>query len=209
VDFQLDFFGKRIGTFGLLLATGIFSFSGCMFGRKMPEKAVAQINPVEQQSMQVASRFSPVRLPAVPSTPPYAETPNNNESHEFASPLVPAVFPVAQEIKTEALKAPSTVHHLKEDSFESEVLRSDVPVLVDFYAEWCGPCKALAPTLDALAAETPQAKIVKINIDESPNLAARYGIKSVPSLLVFKNGAVYAKERGVPSKSRIKAMIDL
>jgi thioredoxin 1 len=209
VNIQVDFFRKQIGTIGLLLATGIFSFSGCMFGRKMPEKAVAQINPVKQLSIRDESRFSPVRLPAVPNTLPYAVTADNDESHKFASPLVPTVIPVAQEIKTVVLKTSPTVHHLKEDSFESEVLRSDVPVLVDFYAAWCGPCKALAPTLDALAAEVPQAKIVKINIDESPNLAVRYGVKSVPSLLAFKNGEVYAKERGVPSRSRIKAMLDL
>jgi thioredoxin 1 len=89
------------------------------------------------------------------------------------------------------------------------VLASDVPVLVDFYADWCGPCKALAPTLDQLAAENPQVRVVKVDIDESPELAARYGVRSVPRLMVFKGGQVAAQQSGVASKSRLTAMLGL
>ena len=84
-----------------------------------------------------------------------------------------------------------------------------MPVLVDFYARWCGPCKALAPTLDELAAESPQAKIVKVDIEESPELAARYGVHSVPNLLVFQGGRLTARQSGAASKGRLRAMLGL
>jgi thioredoxin 1 len=101
------------------------------------------------------------------------------------------------------------VLHASVATFERHVLRADVPVLVDFYASWCGPCKALAPTLESLAAENPGARVVKVNIDDSPQLAARYGVKSVPSLLVFRGGQVVAQQAGATSKARLKAMLDL
>jgi len=105
--------------------------------------------------------------------------------------------------------AAQTVLRADETTFEQQVLRSDVPVLVDFYASWCGPCKRLAPTLEEVAAESLQARVVKVDVDESPELAARYGVRSVPSLLVFRNGQVVAKEKGAVSKSRLIAMLDL
>ena len=101
------------------------------------------------------------------------------------------------------------VLHVDTASFDEQVLRSDVPVLVDFYASWCGPCSRLAPTLEALAAESPGARVVKVNVDDSPELAARYDIHSMPSLLVFMNGRVMARQKGVVSKSQLKAMLDL
>jgi len=105
--------------------------------------------------------------------------------------------------------SPRIVLHVDETTFDRQVLRSDEPVLVDFYATWCGPCKRLAPTLDELAAESPGARVVKVNIDDSPELADRYGVHSIPNILVFKNGRVVAKEKGVVSKSRLKSMLDL
>lgn len=104
-------------------------------------------------------------------------------------------------------QAKSKVQHANETNFDSLVLKSDVPVLVDFYADWCGPCQRLAPTLEELAGETPEARIVKVNVEDSPNLAAQYGIDSIPSLKVFKHGAVTEQLVGLANKNQLKSMI--
>ena len=101
----------------------------------------------------------------------------------------------------------SQVLHANEATFESIVLKSDVPVLVDFFADWCGPCRSLGPTLVELAEETPDAKIVKVNVDDSPNLAAEYGVDAIPCLKVFKNGAVTRQFVGLACKSQLKSII--
>lgn len=78
---------------------------------------------------------------------------------------------------------------VSESQFADEVLGADVPVLVDFWAEWCGPCKAIAPVLDEISSEMAgKVKIVKVNVDENPNVAAQYGIRSIPTMILFKNG---------------------
>jgi thioredoxin 1 len=100
-----------------------------------------------------------------------------------------------------------TVQHIGTHDFEQQVLNSNVPVLVDFYADWCGPCKKLSPTLDRIASETPGAKVVKVNIDESPRIASKYGVSSVPTVMVFKNGAAVARNRGLASQSKLMQML--
>ena len=88
-------------------------------------------------------------------------------------------------------KAPNAVLHTDEAGFDPVVIKSDLPVLVDFWATWCGPCRAIAPHLDTLAPKFEgKAKIVKVDIDQNPAVAARFGVRSIPTLLMFKNGEV-------------------
>ena len=117
--------------------------------------------------------------------------------------------PVADTSRPEKRPAEPTILHVSEDTFERQVLRTDVPVLVDFYASWCGPCKKLTPILEQVAQENPQARVVKVNVDENLKLAERYNIKSLPSVLVFKGGRVVAKQQGVVAKKRLNAMLAL
>ena len=94
-------------------------------------------------------------------------------------------------------------------NFEEEVLKSETPVLVDYWAEWCGPCKAIAPVLDDLAPEyVGKVKIVKMNMDENPNTPPKYGIRQIPTLMIFKNGAVEATKLGAMSKSQLIEFLD-
>ena len=97
---------------------------------------------------------------------------------------------------------------LTEENFEKEILQSDKPVLVDFWAPWCGPCKMLGPVIEELAQElSGRAKVAKVNVDEQAKLAAEYGIVSIPTLIVFKNGKVTNKSVGVQAKDDIEAML--
>lgn len=99
--------------------------------------------------------------------------------------------------------------HVTDDSFESDVLKSSEPVLIDYWAEWCGPCKMIAPVLDEIATEyTGRLKVVKLNIDDNPNTPPRYGIRGIPTLMLFKNGEVEATKVGAVSKSQLVAFID-
>ncbi len=101
------------------------------------------------------------------------------------------------------------VIHLTDDSFEAEVLKSDIPVLVDFWAEWCGPCKMIAPILDELATEyAGKIKIAKLNIDENQATAPQYDVRGIPTLILVKNGSVEAQQVGAVSKSQLAAFID-
>lgn len=102
-----------------------------------------------------------------------------------------------------------TTIEINETNFENEVLRSKQPVLVDFWADWCGPCKMLAPVLDEIAVEQAgRVKVAKINVDSNPGLAARFGIQSIPSLLYFVSGEVLDQTVGVLSKRAIVAKLE-
>lgn len=98
---------------------------------------------------------------------------------------------------------------LADDTFEQEVIKSDVPVLVDYWAEWCGPCKMIAPLLEEIAGEYKgKVKIAKLNIDDNPGIPPSYGIRGIPTLMLFKNGEVEATKVGAVSKSQLTAFID-
>ena len=100
-----------------------------------------------------------------------------------------------------------SVLHITKENFEQEVLKSDKPVLLDFWASWCGPCRMLAPILDELAAENPDIKVGKINTDEQMELAAQFNVMSIPALFVVKNGEVTNRSVGVQPKENLLAML--
>ena len=101
------------------------------------------------------------------------------------------------------------IHYVTDDTFEAEVLQSQQPVLVDYWAEWCGPCKMIAPILDEIAKDyTGKLKVAKVNIDDNQATPAKFGIRGIPTLMLFKNGNVEATKVGALSKSQLTAFID-
>jgi len=101
------------------------------------------------------------------------------------------------------------IKHVSDSSFEADVLQSDQPVLVDFWAEWCGPCKAIAPTLDELAnTYDGKLRIAKINVDDNRTVPAKFGIRGIPTLMVFKNGQLAATKVGAMTKAQLSQFID-
>ena len=99
------------------------------------------------------------------------------------------------------------VLHINKENFENEVLHSEKTVLVDFWATWCGPCKMLAPILDEVAQDRPDIKVCKIDVDEQPELASRYGIMSIPTLMVVKDGKIVSQSTGARPKAQILNML--
>ena len=101
------------------------------------------------------------------------------------------------------------IHYVTDDTFEAEVLQSQQPVLVDYWAEWCGPCKMIAPILDEIAKDyAGKLKVTKVNIDDNQATPAKFGIRGIPTLMIFKNGNVEATKVGALSKSQLAAFID-
>ena len=97
---------------------------------------------------------------------------------------------------------------INEDNFEKEVLESEKTVLIDFFADWCGPCKMLSPIIEQFAKENEKVKVVKINVDELPDLAVKYGVRSIPTLVVIKNGEEVNRSDGLIDKSEILELVN-
>lgn len=109
----------------------------------------------------------------------------------------------------EANDVSNRIIHVTDETFEEEVLKAGEPVLVDYWADWCGPCKMIAPILDEIAEEySGRLKVAKLNIDENPNTPPRYGIRGIPTLMLFKNGNVEATKVGALSKSQLVSFLD-
>jgi thioredoxin 1 len=102
-----------------------------------------------------------------------------------------------------------TIKQVSVDSFDADVLKSDAPVLVDYWAEWCGPCKMIAPILDEVSKDyADKLQVVKVNVDDNQEIAAKYGIRGIPTLMLFRNGAVVDTKVGALSKSQLTAFLD-
>ena len=109
-------------------------------------------------------------------------------------------------MKTAVLKNTITV---TDDDFENEVIKSDIPVLVDFWAEWCGPCKIIGPTIDSLADDYQgKVKVAKLNVDDHPQAASRFGVRSIPTLIVFKDGEAKQSVIGVKPKGQLAEIVE-
>ena len=100
-----------------------------------------------------------------------------------------------------------SIQSIKEDSFEDEVVNSPTPVLIDFWAEWCGPCKQLSPILEEISNEMSEVVFAKHNIDEQPNMPVKYGVRGIPTMLIFKNGELKGTKVGATTKSNIVSWI--
>lgn len=100
-----------------------------------------------------------------------------------------------------------SVIKVNKDNFDAEVLASEQTVLVDFYADWCGPCRMVSPIVDQIAEEHPEYKVVKVNVDDDSDLAIRFGIMTIPSLFVFKGGQIASQSVGAKTKAQILAML--
>jgi thioredoxin 1 len=175
---------------GILFVAGLST--GCGSSLRGPNQLI---------SPSLLSARKTTAHPAAPAMAAQAATPA--PASPIAAPQVVAATHATADL------VPGRVEHADAKNFETLVLDSNVPVLVDFYATWCGPCKKLAPTLDELAGELQTARIVKVNIGDNPDLARTYKVRSVPALLVFDEGEVVARRDGLASKASIRKLLGM
>jgi len=115
----------------------------------------------------------------------------------------------AQVLRAETPMSSELIKHITDDSFSTDVLQSDKPVLVDYWAEWCGPCKAIAPVLDEVSkAYDGKLQVAKMNVDENRDIPAKFGIRGIPTLMLFKNGELAATKVGALNKAQLTAFLD-
>jgi thioredoxin 1 len=137
--------------------------------------------------------------------------PQNTSRVKLNSPMVSKEMRPMTQSNTLAKEMDSAqrakVEHVDASDFKDKVLASDLPVLVDFYADWCAPCRILTPVLDQVARDTPGAKVVKVNIDHSPQLARKYHVTAVPTMIVFKNGVPVAHRSGLADKGALQKLL--
>ncbi len=136
-----------------------------------------------------------------------ASCPTTPACAEDASPEKETAAGSAAAGVTDMSQPKPRVLHADRTSFASLVLESERPVLVDFYADWCGPCRRLAPVLEELAEEVPEALIVKVNVDRSPSLMSEYGVQAIPSIRVFHRGKLVHARAGLASKRELRALL--
>jgi thioredoxin 1 len=131
--------------------------------------------------------------------------------HRFGTTDLERPYPINFSFSDRRFNRVSSPHivHTTDATFSQDVLKSEKPVLLDFWAEWCGPCKMIAPILDEIASEySDRIKVAKLNIDENPQTPPKFGIRGIPTLILFKNGTVEAQKVGAVSKSQLSAFLD-
>ena len=132
----------------------------------------------------------------------------HNDLH-FSGTRTPGSFPPRLPRKRTHIRASDLIKHISDASFEADVLKSSQPVLVDYWAEWCGPCKMIAPILDEVSATYEgKLQITKMNVDENRDIPAQFGIRGIPTLMLFKDGKLAATKVGAMSKAQLTAFID-
>jgi thioredoxin 1 len=174
--------------------------AAAMSQRKPPITLASFDRPAEENSAFPSSRSAVESAPEAAVARPPGPAAANGAPVSIAMPAPRPTVPATAAPAGEVLKATS-------DTFNELVVDADMPVLVDFYADWCGPCRKLSPRLQELAQELPDVRVVKVDIDESPDIAARYQVGSIPALRVFDGGKVTARHLGLTSKKHLRTLV--
>ncbi|MFO7905462.1 MAG: thioredoxin [Pirellulaceae bacterium] len=166
-------------------------------GGDVPDEPTLELPSIgPNPSMAVANRGKLMEKPPTPEAAGAPERPSAVQRSASRATAAPRSHPVAT-TGFESFEE-GKVHQVETDDFQAAVLESNMPVIVDFYADWCGPCKQVAPLLDQFAQERTDIRVVKVNIDDEQKLARKYRIESVPTVMVFKEGDLVAKHNGLP-----------